>query len=159
MHAYSYFDEEDQNVLGGWKKVRLLPHDHKVKRPERAVWKPAIHMPREISRLTLVVTATKMEKLQDITDEDAETEGVDRAIAGNSETGVIKRYRTGFVYLWGKLHGTDRGSLTPEVVETRESLYKRVIPGGRYPKCPPSLSRFNAMHWTGRCTSATCCAV
>ncbi|MBO6858334.1 hypothetical protein [Roseibium sp.] len=45
--------------------------------PEKEVmWKPGIHMPRWASRLTLKVTDVMVQRLQDITWEDAEAEGV-----------------------------------------------------------------------------------
>lgn len=40
-------------------------------------WKPSIHMPREACRLFLKITDIKIEKLQDITEEDAIKEGVE----------------------------------------------------------------------------------
>jgi len=39
-------------------------------------WRPPIHMPRRASRLTLTVTATRIERLQEISDEDAIAEGL-----------------------------------------------------------------------------------
>lgn len=49
--------------------------------PKHSNWakqRPAIHMPKIYSRLTLTVTAAKVERLQDISEEDAIAEGIYR---------------------------------------------------------------------------------
>ena len=75
-------------------------------------WKPSIHMPRAASRITLRVTAVKVERLQDISDEDALAEGVavavnpiagqDIDIDGNYWPGGPKRM---YSDLWNSING------------------------------------------------------
>jgi hypothetical protein len=88
--------------------------------PEDGDWtkpKPSIHLPRQFSRLTLIVASTKIERLQDITEAAARAEGAEPRMAGVGFNGVpAKTYRTGFVHLWGSLHGTDSWLSNPWVV-------------------------------------------
>ena len=63
-------------------------------------WRPSIHMPREAARLFLRVKNVRVERLQDITEEDAKAEGV---ICGQGQ----KRWtaRSAFMDLWDRING------------------------------------------------------
>lgn len=96
---------------------------------QRGKWRPSIHMPRWASRLTLIVTATKIERLQDISEADAMAEGAERAVAGSGMTGALAyticTYRTGFVHVWQSLHGNWLDN--PEVVAITVTVHKANI--------------------------------
>ncbi|AOR77186.1 hypothetical protein [Novosphingobium resinovorum] len=69
--------------------------------------RPSIHMPRWASRLWLEVTAVRVQRLQDISEDDAEAEGAERLVfdgeafyAGSPEG----TYRCGFAGIWSHLH-------------------------------------------------------
>lgn len=90
-------------------------------------WWPSIHMPREFSRLTLIVGSIKIERLQSISEEDARREGIfDRHACGDDPTSAAWtwssdgwRYETpreAFKALWGSINGNDAWEQNPWVV-------------------------------------------
>lgn len=76
-----------------------------------------IHMPRWASRLTLVVTAAKIERVQEISGSDVEAEG-----APNSVDDPLW-----FVRLWDSVHGKGAWDSNPEVVALTFAVYHRNI--------------------------------
>jgi hypothetical protein len=82
-----------------------------------------IHMPRWASRLTLIVTATRIERLHDITPDDCLREGIPPITDESAWTHPIPRepnlpaiYGGAFCKLWCDLHGDDAWDDNPEVV-------------------------------------------
>lgn len=89
--------------------------------------KPSIHMPRHASRLTLTVVAVKIEKLQEISEEDAIAEGIEREGDAwlnydpndpneDREDGNWLNPIDSFGSLWRSLHGADGWHDDPTVV-------------------------------------------
>lgn len=91
-------------------------------------WTPPIHMPRWASRLTLIVTATKIERLQKISNADAVAEGCGVNFdhphpERTREVFPAERFRD----LWIKLHGADSWDANPEVVAMSFSVHQTNI--------------------------------
>ena len=79
-----------------------------------ATWRPSIHMPRWASRITLEVTAVRIERLQDISEEDAIAEGFtpERGAVGQA---VRPGPRDWFAKGWRKMHGEESWDANPWV--------------------------------------------
>lgn len=73
---------------------------------EPCKWKPSIHMPKDACRIFLKITDVRVERLQDISDEDAKAEGV------KTEYGS---YRHGFIQLWKSINGEESWNANPWV--------------------------------------------
>ena len=80
-------------------------------------WKPSIHMPRRASRLTLKITNVRVERLQDISEDDAQAEGIPPAEIGKCRyvptSGERTRAAVRFHDLWDSInasrgHGWDK---------------------------------------------------
>jgi hypothetical protein len=81
-------------------------------------------MPRRASRLTLTVTAVRVEQLQDITEADAVAEGV-QAVAGEGARG--RTAVEGFWMLWESLHGLGEVDRNPWIVALTFTVERRNI--------------------------------
>ncbi|OCH08120.1 ASCH domain-containing protein [Aliivibrio fischeri] len=76
---------------------------------DEVVWKPSIHMPKKLSRITLKVTDVRIEQVQDITEEQAIQEGMPtnkecQKIAIDSGLGWYQKPVTWFKSLWNGLY-------------------------------------------------------
>lgn len=79
-------------------------------------WRPSIHMPRWASRITLEITEVRVQRLKDITDEDAKAEGVTEAGASyEREVYPIESYRRAYSALWDRINGPGSWSSNPWV--------------------------------------------
>lgn len=75
-------------------------------------WRPAIHMPRWASRITLEITDVRVERLRGLSEEDAKSEGIIPSAGG-----VLPgwEYRINFRDLWMDIYGTDNWEANPWV--------------------------------------------
>lgn len=94
-------------------------------------WKPSIHMRRRDSRILLEITAVRVERLQDISEEQALAEGVrgepcDHARQACSDIGCWGDTAKGaFGFLWEQLNGAGAWQANPWVWVIE---FKRVTP-------------------------------
>jgi hypothetical protein len=72
--------------------------------PEVPKWRPSIHMPRWASRITLRITDIRVERLQDITENDAKAEGCDPVVHPDGAVDCGTR-KTTFAKLWNHING------------------------------------------------------
>lgn len=91
-----YVRETWKNALNGYYYYEDWQRDDIA---DVTKWKPSIHMPKEAARIWLKVTDVRVERLQDITIENALKEGVDKYIRLNGEldeNSII----TSFIGIW-----------------------------------------------------------
>ncbi|WP_327214764.1 hypothetical protein U1Z61_16650 [Yersinia mollaretii] len=83
-------------------------------------WRPSIHMPRWASRINLLITGVRVERLQDISQEDAQAEGMEltgwRPTYSDPDSGG--EYETpydNFAELWTSIYGEESWQANPWV--------------------------------------------
>lgn len=84
-------------------------------------WKPSIHMPRRASRITVEVTGVRVERLQDISADDAKAEGISEFIGGwwcehdDAEQIAGMTPQEGYRHLWERINGPGSWDANPWV--------------------------------------------
>ena len=93
-------------------------------------WRPSIHMPRAASRITLEVTGVRVERLQDITEEDAKREGTPSEIVpidvSRMPSYPCDEIQGKFAALWESINGEGSWDVNPWVWVVE---FKRVTEG------------------------------
>ncbi|CUY57733.1 hypothetical protein LL394_001059 [Serratia marcescens] len=75
-------------------------------------WRPSIHMPRWASRIMLEITAVRVERLNDISEEDAKAEGVKAGVCPGHEHMM---HQVAFSELWQSIYGEESWRANPWV--------------------------------------------
>lgn len=85
------------------------------------IWRPSIHMPRWASRITLDITGVRVERMYDISEDDARAEGVEQLRGGfwrHYQPGWTQHQlsaRGSFVTLWKSIYGDESWQANPWV--------------------------------------------
>lgn len=110
--TWQSFEMPDGRKIVAWKasceldELNYVADDGSVSLIKIGKWSPSIHMPRWASRITLEITGVRVERLQEISEEDVWAEGVPLQVAdaGNSGfCGVPMEPRTAFANFWDYL--------------------------------------------------------
>ncbi|ARS29062.1 hypothetical protein [Sphingomonas sp. KC8] len=115
-------------------------HGHWIADVEaRGPWSSPLHMPRWASRLTLIVTDVRVERLQDISEADAIAEGIwrdtipDGIIPGGNTSFGFSGYSgfptavSAYQCLWNHINGPDAWDANPWVVAVSFRVERRNI--------------------------------
>ena len=78
-------------------KANATPESERVRKDYDYKWRPSIHMPREAARIFLRVKGVRVERLRDITEEQAAKEGFE---AYYSDSGHYEPAMIGFLETW-----------------------------------------------------------
>lgn len=135
--GYTHFDQKMYYYAAdGIPDITLVDGDGFELDDQRIRWRPSIHMPKEIARIFLRVKRVHVERLQDITAEEAKKEGC----TGNgylSGEGMLDTKVQEFAWLWDRtIKPADRDtygwSANPWVwvIDFERISYEEAVKGG-----------------------------
>jgi len=106
--------ENTEEAANRWMDLRRPEEQWPEMREPK--WRPSIHMPRLASRITLEIVSVRVERLQDISEEDAKAEGV----VGEQEAAAAglewyDKPRRAFLFLWQSINGPESWDANPWV--------------------------------------------
>ena len=115
-----WHDEEDNSII---YRVDANSDIVDVNKRETGLakynWRPSIFMPRAASRITLEITAVRVERLQDISGADAQAEGIVPDGDGGWHLADTRHYMgdpiSSYASLWEYINGADSWDLNPWV--------------------------------------------
>ncbi len=152
--SYESLDVDRNGFMPPWYWADGNPESGDFTRP-----KPSIHMPRWASRLTLLVTDVRVQRLQEISDDDARAEGIEPLKSGrgyydptvsHDQSRSIVRFGQycslathAFSALWDSIHGPDAWDANPWVAAISFTVHRCNIDTmeegtRRSPASPPS---------------------
>ena len=99
-----------------WNRTAVVIWRADGEMPGPEIWSPSIHMPRWASRITLEITGVRVERLQDISEDDAAAEGVGPGYVPNSlGSTTCVGCRPMFARVWRDINGPDSWAANPWV--------------------------------------------
>ncbi len=111
-HPEAGMDYPGQNIQSDCVCYAADFNEHEVS--DSKPWKPSIHMPRWASRIQLEITGIRVERLQDIIEDDALAEGITyRDLPDNPDD--TTKARTWYRGLWSTINGFDSWEQNPYV--------------------------------------------
>lgn len=114
------YDDLAPSQMGGEEQVIYLADDAMEtwgwgNRFVPGRFRQGMHMPRWASRITLTVTDVRVQRLNDISEADAQAEGAPAIGADEAPDEDERSHRWGFINLWNSLHGPGAWEANPWV--------------------------------------------